>query len=89
MLDISALSSPQNKDSQHLALQLVKMYASLIENANFLQRYRRDWILRPNESPEFVDVNPRYLLALDVPRAGVIGFNCAPRSGCSRPRPGP
>ena len=76
VLDISALSSPQNKDSQHLALQLVKMYASLIENANFLQRYRRDWILRLNESPEFVDVNPRYPLALDA--AGrVIGHNRA------------
>jgi transcriptional regulator of acetoin/glycerol metabolism len=76
VLDISALSSPQNKDSQHLALQLVKMYASLIENANFLRRYRRDWILRLNESPEFVDVNPRYLLALDA--AGrVIGHNRA------------
>ncbi|MDE2298255.1 MAG: sigma-54-dependent Fis family transcriptional regulator [Burkholderiales bacterium] len=76
VLDISALSSPQNKDSQHLALQLVKMYASLIENANFVQRYRRDWILRLNESPEFVDVNPRYLLALDA--AGrVIGHNRA------------
>jgi transcriptional regulator of acetoin/glycerol metabolism len=76
VLDISALSSPQNKDSQHLALQLVKMYAGLIENANFLQRYRRDWILRLNESPEFVDVNPRYLLALDA--AGrVIGHNRA------------
>ncbi len=76
ILDISALNSPQNKDSQHLALQLVKMYASLIENANFLQRYRRDWILRLNESPEFVDVNPRYLLALDA--AGqVIGHNRA------------
>ncbi len=76
VLDISALSSPHNKDSQHLALQLVKMYASLIENANFVQRYRRDWILRLNESPEFVDVNPRYLLALDS--AGrVIGHNRA------------
>ena len=74
VLDISALSSPQNKDSQHLALQLVKMYASLIENANFLQRYRRDWILRLNESPEFVDVNPRYLLALDA-GGRVIGHN--------------
>jgi len=74
VLDISALSSPQNKDSQHLALQLVKMYASLIENANFLQRYRRDWILRLNESPEFVDVNPRHLLALDA-GGRVIGHN--------------
>jgi transcriptional regulator of acetoin/glycerol metabolism len=76
VLDISALSSPHNKDSQHLALQLVKIYAGLIENANFLQRYRRDWILRLSEAPEFVDVNPRFLLALDA--AGcVIGHNRA------------
>jgi transcriptional regulator of acetoin/glycerol metabolism len=76
VLDISALSSPHNKDSQHLALQLVRMYAALIANADFLHRYRRDWILRLNESAEFVDVNPRYLIALDA--AGcVIGHNRA------------
>ncbi|MDE2456074.1 MAG: sigma-54-dependent Fis family transcriptional regulator, partial [Burkholderiales bacterium] len=76
VLDISALSSPHNKDSQHLALQLVQMYAGLIANANFLQRYRRDWILRLGPSAEFVDVNPHYLLALDA--AGrVIGHNRA------------
>jgi pimeloyl-ACP methyl ester carboxylesterase len=66
VLDISALSSPQDKNSQHLALQLVKIYAGLIKNAKFLHRYRRDWILRLSESPEFVDVSPRYLLALDA-----------------------
>ncbi len=76
VLDISALSAPQNKGSQHLALQLVKMYASLIENANFMHRFRRDWILRLNESPEFVDVNPRYLLAMDA-GGRVIGHNRA------------
>ncbi len=76
VLDISALSSPHNKDSQQLALQLVKIYAALIENAYFMQRYRRDWILRLSESAEFVDVNPRYLLAMDA--AGrVIGHNRA------------
>ncbi len=76
VLDISALHSPHNKDSQHLALQLVKMVAAMIENAAFMQRYRRDWILRLGESAEFVDVDPRYLLALDA--AGrVIGHNRA------------
>ncbi len=76
ILDISALRSPNDKDSQHLALQLVKMQAALIENAYFVQRYRRDWILRLAESAEFVDVAPRYLLAMDA-SGRVIGHNRA------------
>lgn len=74
VLDISALSSPTGKDSQHLALQMVKMYAGHVENASFLQRYRAHWILRLSRSPEFLDVSPEYLLALDD--AGrVVGHN--------------
>lgn len=74
VLDISALSSPTGKESQHLALQMVKMYAAHVENANFLHRYRSHWILRLSKAPEFLDVNPEYLLALDD--AGrVIGHN--------------
>lgn len=65
VLDISALSAPKSKDSQHLALQLVKMYAAHVENASFLQRFARHWVLRLSRSPEFLDVNPEYLLALD------------------------
>lgn len=74
VLDISALSSPTGKESQHLALQMVKMYAAHVENASFLHRYRSHWILRLSKAPEFLDVNPEYLLALDD--AGrVIGHN--------------
>lgn len=74
ILDISALTSPQAKDSQGLALQLVRIYAAHIENANFLRAHRRDWILKLNVAPEFVDVNPEYLLALDD--AGrIVGHN--------------
>jgi transcriptional regulator of acetoin/glycerol metabolism len=40
VLDISQLSSAQPKQSQHLALQLVKVYAQHIENANFLHSFR-------------------------------------------------
>jgi transcriptional regulator of acetoin/glycerol metabolism len=65
VLDISALSSPTGKESQHLALQMVKMYAAHVENASFLQRFRSHWILRLSSAPEFLDVNPEYLLALD------------------------
>ncbi|WP_420997782.1 sigma-54-dependent Fis family transcriptional regulator [Cupriavidus sp. 30B13] len=74
ILDISALTSPQAKDSQGLALQMVRIYASHIENASFLRSHREDWILKLDAAPEFVDVNPEYLLALDA--AGrVTGHN--------------
>jgi transcriptional regulator of acetoin/glycerol metabolism len=74
VLDISALSSPQPKASQALALQLVKVYAQHIENANFLHRFRHDWVLRLSSAPPFLDVNPEYLLALDA-GGRVIGHN--------------
>ena len=74
VLDISALVSPSAKASRALALQLVKIYAAHIENANFLRVHRRDWILRLNAAPEFLDVNPEYLIALDA--AGrIVGHN--------------
>jgi transcriptional regulator of acetoin/glycerol metabolism len=76
ILDVSALISPQAKESQHLALQLVKLYASRVENANFLRWFRRDWVLKLHPSPEFVEISPDFLVALDA--AGrVIGHNRA------------
>lgn len=89
VLDISALSSPEPKGSQGLALQMVKMYAQHIENAAFLQRHRHDWVLRLSGAPQFLDVNPEYLLALDA--AGrVIGHNRRAQQALeSAPRTGP
>ncbi|MFT4101510.1 MAG: sigma-54-dependent Fis family transcriptional regulator [Burkholderiaceae bacterium] len=66
ILDISALSSPQAKYSQMLALQLVRMYANQIEDAYFLRRHRQDWVLKLSQAYEFLDVNPEYLIALDA-----------------------
>jgi len=74
VLDISQLSSAQPKSSQHLALQLVQMSAHDIENAAFLYRHRRDWILRLSSAPQFLDVQPDYMLALDV-HGRVVGHN--------------
>jgi transcriptional regulator of acetoin/glycerol metabolism len=74
VLDISALRSPDPKGSQGLALQLVKVYAQHIENANFLHRFRHDWVLRLSAAPQFLDVNPEYLIALDA-SGRVIGHN--------------
>ncbi|MGI9215968.1 MAG: sigma-54-dependent Fis family transcriptional regulator [Hydrogenophaga sp.] len=74
VLDISQLSSQQPKESQHLALQLVKMHAHDIENAAFLHRHRHDWVLRLSHAPQFLDVQPDYLLALDA-NGRVVGHN--------------
>ncbi|SAK44780.1 Fis family GAF modulated sigma54 specific transcriptional regulator [Caballeronia arationis] len=74
ILDISALTSPQARDSQSLALQLVRIYASHIENANFLRAHRQDWILKLNAAPEFLDVDPDFLIALDA-SGRVVGHN--------------
>ena len=74
VLDISMLSSDQPKSSQHLALQLVKVYAQHVENAQFLQRFRQDWVLRLSPAPQFLDVNPDFLLALDA-GGRLIGHN--------------
>ncbi|MFM8247611.1 MAG: sigma-54-dependent Fis family transcriptional regulator [Burkholderiaceae bacterium] len=74
VLDISALTAPADKNSQHLALQLVKMYAHKIENAYFLHHYRDQWILRMSAAPEFLEVSPEYLLAVDS-SGKVVGYN--------------
>jgi transcriptional regulator of acetoin/glycerol metabolism len=83
VLDISQLSSSQPKDSQHLALQLVERYAQDIENAAFLHRHRRDWVLRLSRAPQFLDVQPEYLLALDAD-GRVVGHNRAAQLGLRR-----
>ena len=74
VLDISALTSPGKKESQHLALQMVRMYSHQIENAYFLHRFRREWILRLSTAPEFLEVSPEYLIAIDA-SGKVIGHN--------------
>ena len=84
VLDISQLSSSQPKDSQHLALQLVKNVAHDIENAAFLHRHRRDWILRLSAAPQFLDVQPEYMLALDA-SGRVIGHNRRAQVAFERP----
>jgi transcriptional regulator of acetoin/glycerol metabolism len=74
VLDISQLRSSQPKTSQQLALQLVKLCANDIENAAFLHRHRGDWVLRLSAAPQFLDVQPDYLLALDA-SGRVVGHN--------------
>lgn len=74
VLDISALHSPEPKASQYMALQLVQLYAQKIEKANFLDCFRQHWVMRLSAAPEFVEVDPDYLLAVDQ-GGRIIGFN--------------
>lgn len=73
VLDVSLLSSPRPRESQGLALGLVRQTARRIEMANLMARARRDWVLRLARSPEFLDVDPEAAVSLDA--AGrVIGM---------------
>ncbi|CAH1689342.1 Acetoin catabolism regulatory protein [Hyphomicrobiales bacterium] len=78
VLDISALRSPSPKESQFLALQFVKSFAHKIETANLINRFRREWIIKLAASPEFADVEPAHVLAVDG-SGRILGFNSMAR----------
>lgn len=65
VLDISALRSPQARESQFLALQLVNSYVRRIETANLMRAFRSNWIVQLNPSHEFLGVEPSCAVALD------------------------
>lgn len=86
VLDISALQSPQPKESQFLALQMVKSIAHKIETADLLNRFRREWLLKLASNAEFADVDPDVVFAVD--NSGVIiGGNSRARQLLKRERP--
>ena len=66
VLDISALRSPEAKETQFLALQLVNSYIQRIEMANLMSAFRTSWIIRLSPSHEFLDVEPSCAVALDA-----------------------
>lgn len=74
VLDISALTSPQPRSSQHLVMQLALGQARRIENAWLLHRHRQDWILKLSRTYAWADVHPEYLLAFDV-SGQLVGMN--------------
>jgi transcriptional regulator of acetoin/glycerol metabolism len=45
-MDLTALCSPESKDSQYLALQFVKQTARKIEIAYFLSQFEDQWVLK-------------------------------------------
>ncbi len=74
ILDVSALTSPQGRESQHLALHLTVMFAKMVEDANFLRHYRDKWILRLGADWTLVDVSGDLMLAFDMD-GRIVGAN--------------
>ncbi len=78
VLDVSALQSPQGRESQHLARELVSMYARMIADADFLRHYRDRWILRLGHVFGLVDVTCDAMLAFDD-GGRIVGANSGAR----------
>ncbi len=64
LIDVSSLQSPENRESQHLALQLVMKAARMIESAYFLDHFKDQWIIGLNHEREFADVTSECYLAV-------------------------
>jgi transcriptional regulator of acetoin/glycerol metabolism len=78
VLDVSALASPESRDSQQLTFHLTVMYAQLMEASCFLRHFQRHWILRLGAAWSLVEVSGEMLIAFD--RDGmIVGANSAAR----------
>ena len=84
VLDVSALHSPQARESQHLVQHLTAMYAQMIEDANFLRCFARHAVLRLGTVPGLVEVSGHVMFALDDD--GVV---CGANTGARRHFGGP
>ncbi len=78
VLDISALTSPSEKPSQHLARHMTVMYAKMVEDANFIRHFSDRWILRLDVDWALVEVSGECLLAFDVDGI-IVGANTGAR----------
>ena len=80
-LNATCLNSEGPKEAQYLTLQLVIMYARMIENAHFRQSYRDRLTLAIKPRDEITDLANEQLLALDD-EGRVIGANRAAFVAC-------
>jgi transcriptional regulator of acetoin/glycerol metabolism len=78
VLDVSALKSPDARDSQHLVWHLTTMYAQMIEDANFLRAFDHHWILRLGRARGLVEVAGELMLAFDE-EGVIVGANTGAR----------
>lgn len=74
VLDISALSSPREKSSQFLALQIVRSFAHRIETANLIRSCSRNWIVKLTSNQALAEVDIECVLVLDS-SGRIVGFN--------------
>lgn len=79
VLDISALSSPSEKSSQHLAMQLAVGVSKMVEDANFMRYFGDKWVLRLGADWTLIDVNGDCMLAFDSD-GYIVGANSGARS---------
>jgi transcriptional regulator of acetoin/glycerol metabolism len=84
VLDISALHSPEARESQHLVLQLASMYAQFIEDANFLRTFSKHWILRLGKAYGLVEVSGDVMFAFDDDGV-IVGANTGARRRFGNP----
>ncbi len=73
-LNATSLNSDGPKEAQYLTLQLVIMYARLIENTHFRQRYRDCLTLAIKPRDDITDLANEQLLAIDE-SGRIIGAN--------------
>ena len=78
VLDISALSSPSEKNSQHLASHMTTMFAQMVEDANFVRYFNDKWILRLSVDWALVDISGNCMLAFDADGV-IVGANSVAR----------
>ncbi|WP_395660912.1 sigma-54-dependent Fis family transcriptional regulator [Aestuariivirga sp.] len=74
VLDVAALTSPEEKSSQFLALQMVKNFAHRIEAANLIRSCSRNWIVKLTSNRALAEVDTEYVLVLDS-SGNITGFN--------------
>lgn len=78
VLDISALSSPSEKASQHLAGHMTTMFAQMVEDANFVRYFGDKWLLRLSADWALVDISGNCMLAFDA-EGLIVGVNSVAR----------
>ena len=82
-LDVSALASPDRRESLHLVRRLTDLYSRMIEDANFMRQFHDHWVLRLGTVGPLVDVSAELMLAID--RDGqIIGANSGARQHLRR-----
>lgn len=74
VLDVAGLTSPREKTSQLLALQMVKNFAHRIETSNLIRSYSRNWIVKLTSNQALAEVDTEFVIVLDS-TGRIVGFN--------------